>query len=178
MRCNRRSKHSSGEWLVFTDADVHFAPDLLAALRLPWRDKALGPRDAARRAEMFTVGEKIAMTFFAMAFVLGTRPWAASDPGSRMYAGVGAFQMIRRSAYEKMGTHRRLAMEVVDDMKLGKLVKEAGFRSGVAEGRRSGERSLACGAAQHHSRHDEEFLRDHRDFRLWLTCVHILRACC
>jgi hypothetical protein len=31
-----------------------------------------------------------------------------------------------------MGTHRRLAMEVVDDMKLGKLVKEAGIRSGVA----------------------------------------------
>ena len=46
--------------------------------------------------------------------------------------GVGAFQMIRRSTYEKMGTHRRLAMEVIDDMKLGKLVKEAGGRSGVA----------------------------------------------
>jgi hypothetical protein len=32
-----------------------------------------------------------------------------------------------------MGTHRRLAMEVVDDMKLGKLAKEAGIRSGVAK---------------------------------------------
>ena len=31
-----------------------------------------------------------------------------------------------------MGTHRRLAMEVVDDVKLGKLVKAAGLRSGVA----------------------------------------------
>jgi hypothetical protein len=31
-----------------------------------------------------------------------------------------------------MGTHRRLAMEVVDDMKLGKLVKQEGFRSGLA----------------------------------------------
>lgn len=30
--------------------------------------------------------------------------------------------------------HRRLAMEVVDDMKLGKLVKEGGFRSGVGKG--------------------------------------------
>jgi hypothetical protein len=44
---------------------------------------------------------------------------------------VGAFQLLRRSTYETIGTHRRLAMEVVDDMKLGKLVKRSGFRSGV-----------------------------------------------
>jgi hypothetical protein len=46
--------------------------------------------------------------------------------------GVGAFQLIRRTTYEAIGTHRRLAMEVLDDMKLGKLVKQHGFRSGVA----------------------------------------------
>jgi hypothetical protein len=63
---------------------------------------------------------------------MGIRPWKVSDPRSRVYAGVGAFQLIRRSAYEKIGTHRRLAMEVVDDMKLGKLAKEAGVRSGLA----------------------------------------------
>src|SRR5258707_12670363 len=45
--------------------------------------------------------------------------------------GVGAFQLLRRAAYEASGTHRRLAMEVVDDMKLGKIVKQSGFRSGA-----------------------------------------------
>ena len=39
--------------------------------------------------------------------------------------------MLKRSAYEASGTHQRLAMEVVDDMRLGKIVKQAGFRSGV-----------------------------------------------
>ena len=39
--------------------------------------------------------------------------------------------MVKRAAYESAGTHRRLAMEVVDDMKLGKIVKQAGFRSCV-----------------------------------------------
>jgi hypothetical protein len=39
---------------------------------------------------------------------------------------------LRRSAYEASGTHRRLAMEVIDDMKLGKIVKQSGFRSGCA----------------------------------------------
>jgi len=39
--------------------------------------------------------------------------------------------MVKRSVYQASGTHRRLAMEVIDDMKLGKIVKQAGFRSGV-----------------------------------------------
>jgi hypothetical protein len=81
---------------------------------------------------MFTFGERIALTFFALAFLMSVRPWRVSDSRSRAFAGVGMFQLIRRSAYEKIGTHRRLAMEVVDDMKLGKLVKQAGFRSAMA----------------------------------------------
>jgi hypothetical protein len=39
--------------------------------------------------------------------------------------------MLRRDAYKAAGMHRRLAMEVVDDMKLAKIVKQAGFRMGV-----------------------------------------------
>ena len=39
---------------------------------------------------------------------------------------------MRRAAYEKSGGHRRLRMDVIEDMKLGKLMKLAGFRSGVA----------------------------------------------
>ena len=126
-------ERSSGEWLVFTDADVHFSPDLLR------RSVALAKRDNLDHltllsgAEMHTVGERIALTFFGMGFLMGIRPWRASNARSKVYIGVGAFQLLRRSAYEAIGTHRRLAMEVVDDMKLGKLVKEGGFRSGVAK---------------------------------------------
>src|SRR5579864_5720998 len=67
-----------------------------------------------------------------MGFQLAADLHAVSNPNSRAYVGVGAFQMLKRSTYEAIGTHRRLAMEVVDDMKLGKLVKMGGFRSMVA----------------------------------------------
>jgi hypothetical protein len=123
---------SSGEWLVFTDADVHFASDLIRraiSLAEQWGCDHL---TLLGQAKMFSRGEKIAMSFFGLGFMIGIRPWRVRDPDSRGYAGVGSFQLIRRRAYEKMGTHRRLAMEVVDDMKLGKLAKESGIRSGVA----------------------------------------------
>jgi hypothetical protein len=75
--------------------------------------------------------EKVLIPFFAFVFHLGSDPYRASNQHSRFYVGIGAFQMLKRSAYEASGTHRRLAMEVIDDMKLGKIVKQAGFRSGV-----------------------------------------------
>lgn len=131
LRC--AYENSNGEWLVFTDADVHFAPDLLRRAIALAEEKGWAHMTLLGRAKMFTFGEKIAMTFFGFGFIVGIRPWRVSDPKSHGYAGVGAFQMIRRSAYEAMGTHRRLAMEVIDDMKLGKLAKEAGVRSGVAK---------------------------------------------
>ena len=123
---------SSGDWLVLTDADVHFRPDLLRLAITLAREKGWEHLTLLGRAKMFNAGEKIAMTFFSLGFLMGIRPWKVSDSRSRVYAGVGAFQLIRRSAYEKIGAHRRLAMEVVDDMKLGKLVKDAGIPSGLA----------------------------------------------
>ncbi len=126
-------EHSTGEWLIFTDADVHFAPDLLQRTIALAEAKAWDHVTLLGRAKMYTIGEKIAMTFFGLALVGGTRPWTAHNTRSQGYSGVGAFQMVRRSAYEKMGTHQRLAMEVIDDMKLGKLAKEAGVRSGAAK---------------------------------------------
>lgn len=130
-------ERSSGEWLVFTDADVYFAPDVLRraiALTLAnnWDHLTL-----LGRAEMFRFFEKITMTFLGFGFVIGTKPWQVHNPKSRGYLGVGAFQMVRRSAYEAIGTHEKLRMEVVDDMKLGKLIKEAGFSSGAARAGKS-----------------------------------------
>jgi hypothetical protein len=75
--------------------------------------------------------EKVVVTFFGMAFHMATAPGDVINPKSSAYMGVGAFQLLKRSAYEVAGTHRRLAMEVIDDMKLGKIVKQAGFRSAV-----------------------------------------------
>jgi glycosyltransferase involved in cell wall biosynthesis len=124
---------ASGEWLVFTDADVTFAPDLLRrALALMERERA-DHLTLLVRLDLQGFWEPVALGYLGACFAL-MRPWKTNEPKSKSYMGVGAFQMIRRAAYEAIGTHRRLAMEVVDDMKLGKLVKVEGFRSIVAPG--------------------------------------------
>ena len=123
---------SGGELVVFTDADVKFQRDALRRVVTLLRERGLDHLTLLGDVERSGFWDTVLLSFFGMGFQLATDPHNVSNPNSRSYVGVGAFQMLRRDAYEASGTHRRLAMEVVDDMKLGKIVKMAGFRSGVA----------------------------------------------
>ncbi len=123
---------ASGQWLVFTDADVHFAPDLLRRSIALAQARAWDHLTLFGSLELDGFWEKTATTYFGVGFIFGVEPWRVHDPRSRRYMGAGYFQLIRRTTYEAIGTHERLAMEILDDMKLGKLVKLGGFSSGVA----------------------------------------------
>ncbi len=120
-------RQATGEWLLFTDADVLFKPDSLR--------RAVAYAEAERadhvilfpRMIMKSAGEKMMIAFFQALFVFGHRPWKVADPKARDHMGVGAFNLVRRSVYDTVGTYRALRMEVLDDMKLGKVVKNAGF---------------------------------------------------
>jgi glycosyltransferase involved in cell wall biosynthesis len=122
---------SKGEWLLFTDADVRFKHDVLRRAITLAMQRNLDHLTLLADVEIAGFWEAVLVTFFGLAFHIGVDPHRASNPNSRFYVGVGAFQLIERSVYEASGTHRRLAMEVVDDMKLGKIIKQAGFRSGA-----------------------------------------------
>jgi len=125
-------EQSLGEWLVFTDADVHFHPEVLRrALALAEAQK-WDHLSLLAAVEMRGFWEITAISYFGLGFVFGNEPWLASNPRSTRYVGVGAFQLVRRAAYQQSGGHRRLRMDVIEDMKLGKLMKQSGFRSGVA----------------------------------------------
>jgi glycosyltransferase involved in cell wall biosynthesis len=121
------TNEAKGEWLLFTDADVLFKPDSVRrALAYAEAERAdhvvLFPQMIMKRP-----GEFMMIAFFQTMFVFGHRPWKVADPKTQDHMGVGAFNLIRRSAYEAVGTYAALRMEVLDDMKLGKVVKKAGF---------------------------------------------------
>ena len=121
------TNHAVADWLLFTDADVMFKPESLRrALAYAEAERAdhvvLFPRMIMKRA-----GECMTIAFFQTMFVFGHRPWKVADPKTRDHMGVGAFNLIRRTVYEAVGTYEALRMEVLDDMKLGKVVKNAGF---------------------------------------------------
>src|SRR5258706_3618436 len=131
-------ERATGEWLLFTDADVRFAPEVVRRSVSLMNERALDHLTLFGDVEMEGFWEKVLITFFGLAFHVATDPYRVTDPDSWTYVGVGAFQLPKLSPYWAAGTHRRLAMEVVDDMKLGKIVKQAGFRSSVGLAQEAG----------------------------------------
>jgi len=63
---------------------------------------------------------------FAVAFMARFRPWKLHLSPER-YVGVGGFNMVRRSAYLALGGHAAIPLAVLDDLELGRLIKQGGY---------------------------------------------------
>jgi glycosyl transferase family 21 len=61
------------------------------------------------------------------------RPWLAYDPRRKNAIGIGAFNLVRREAYRRAGGHGAIRYELLDDMALGKILKESGARQVFAK---------------------------------------------
>jgi glycosyltransferase involved in cell wall biosynthesis len=129
------SERATGDWLLFTDADVLFRPDALRRA-LAYAESVFADHVVLfPRIIMHGPGETMMIAFFQTLFVFGHRPWRVADPRAKDHMGVGAFNLVRRRVYDAGGTYRALRFDVVDDMKLGKVVKNAGYRQRVVFGR-------------------------------------------
>ena len=131
----RAAQEASGDWILFTDADVTFRPD---ALR---RALAYAEAEGADHVVLFPThvlkgfGERMMIGFFQALFIFGHRPWKVADPRTKDHMGIGAFNMVRRSVYQAVGTYQALRLQVIDDMKLGEIIKLHGYRQRNVFGR-------------------------------------------
>ena len=126
-----------GEWVLFSDADVHYAPDALRRALALAQARGLDHLAVMPRLLPGPLLLDAAISAFGRHFTLGTRPWAVEDPKSKASVGVGAFNLVRRSALERLGGLERLRLSVADDLALGALLKASGARQGLAISRRA-----------------------------------------
>jgi cellulose synthase/poly-beta-1,6-N-acetylglucosamine synthase-like glycosyltransferase len=128
------AEKATGEFLLFTDADVVMAPSALrravGAMAADGLDHLTATPEIERPSALF----EMFIGAFSLFFALFTRPWKVKDPKSPRYVGIGAFNLVRASAYRAVGGHRTIAMRPDDDLKLGKILKGGGFRQELAFG--------------------------------------------
>ncbi|MBI2512243.1 MAG: glycosyltransferase [Opitutae bacterium] len=132
------AQRATGEWILFTDADVHFRPDALRRAIAHAEARSLDHLAAAPQLHS-SAGRGghllgICVGAFSLTFALFLRPWKIADPRSRAHGGVGAFNLVRASAYRARGGHAPLRLRPDDDIKLGKPMKSHGGRSEFALG--------------------------------------------
>ena len=126
-------RESAGEFVLFTDADVHFRPGALR--RAVALAEARGLDHLAGLPRLWATSlvlDSMIAAFIRQFLLIMTRPWGLSRPKSSSFIGVGAFNLVRRSAFEQTPGFEWLRMEVADDAGLGLMMRRHGHRSGLA----------------------------------------------
>lgn len=126
--------NAASDWILFTDADCIFRPDALRRAIHYATNTAIDHLVVFPTAITATWGERMMISFPQVTANLAIRHWKVRDPDAKDSIGVGAFNLIRRTAYEAVGTYEKLRLAVVDDLKLGEAVKAAGLRQDVVFG--------------------------------------------
>ena len=130
------ARQAPTDYLLFTDADVLFRSD---AIR-----RALAHAVATNADHLVTMpttlihrwDEAAILGFFQIFALWGARPWRVSNPESKRDAlGIGAFNLLTRSAYLQIGGFETLRMEIIEDLALARRIKHAGLVQRVAFGR-------------------------------------------
>jgi len=126
--CTRAMEQVCSDWVLFIDADVQLQADAIRrALAQAIADQA-DLLSLAPRLTCGCLGEWMVQPIMASLLGLGFPIEAANDPDSDVAFAAGPFMLFRRSVYERIGGHRALAAEVVEDLALARRIKTGGFR--------------------------------------------------
>jgi Glycosyl transferase family 2 len=125
---------ADGAFLLFTDADVHFEPG--AMRRAVAHAVAHGIDHVVVAPELLARGivQDALSAAFVTSFLVGTRAVEVDRPGSKVYVGVGAFNLVRREAFDRTPGLTWLRLEVLDDVGLGLMMRRAGAKTSFAIG--------------------------------------------
>ena len=126
--CTRAMEQVHSDWVLFIDADVQLQAD---AIRRALAQAIADQADLLSLAPRLTCGclaEWMVQPIMASLLGLGFPIEAANDPDSDIAFAAGPFMLFRRSVYERIGGHRALAAEVVEDLALARRIKTGGHR--------------------------------------------------
>jgi hypothetical protein len=125
--CHVGAGAATGDWILFTDADCWLKPDVIArALRVAERDGA----DHITMTSGLAPGS-VGLKASHLMFLISLTNWfsGVNRDRSNSFMGIGAFNLVRAVAYRQCGGYEALRLTVVDDMKLGLLLRRAGYRT-------------------------------------------------
>jgi len=129
---NRGLSVSRGDFVLFTDADVHFQPCTLqkaVAYCLQHNIDHLVACPSVWPANLLV--DSMVAAFLRQFFTLILPPWRINNPSPGAFFGVGAFNLVRRSKFEMTEGFEWLRLETADDAGLGLLMKRSAAKSAV-----------------------------------------------
>ena len=123
------TQRSQSEYILYTDADIWFSPSILRRALAYAEISGADHLVVAPTPVTKTWGERVLLGCLQVVALWGARPWRVADPKARRDAvGVGAFNLVRRVAWEELGGFAPQRLAVLEDVTLGLRMRAAGMR--------------------------------------------------
>jgi glycosyltransferase involved in cell wall biosynthesis len=125
---------ATGGWLLFTDSDGVHLPGSTAHALADAAENGAGLVSYSPEQETHTWWEKALIPFVYTRLGHKYSYAAVNHPDSPAAAASGQYLLIRREDYARIGGHAAVAGEVLEDVALARLAKQAGVRLHFAPG--------------------------------------------
>jgi cellulose synthase/poly-beta-1,6-N-acetylglucosamine synthase-like glycosyltransferase len=126
--CFEGFKKSTGELLLFTDADTKHSRKMISLSVSHLLSENLDALTAIPKMLCLDFWTRITLPMLSIFLHTRFSALRVNDPSKKTGYFFGSFFIIRREAYESVGTHEGVKGELVEDGALGKKVKESGFK--------------------------------------------------
>lgn len=117
------SKRATKDYLLFSDSDVVFDEEVLNKAMKFSLAKDLDHLVMVPYFQATSLLHDAVINSLALTFITASKPKKIETTDKKAYMGIGQFNLIKRSTYERTGGHKAIRFDLIDDMKLGKLIK-------------------------------------------------------
>lgn len=131
---SRGMVEATGDWLLFTDADVTLFPGAIARALADAERAGAALVSYSPEQEILTWWERAVIPFVFTRLAVHFSYARVCNPQLPDAAANGQFLLIRRDVYDAVGGHAAVAGEVVEDVALAQRVKRAGYAIHFAPG--------------------------------------------
>ncbi|MGB9694716.1 MAG: glycosyltransferase [Caldisericaceae bacterium] len=131
--CYRLYLHSTGDILIFADADTYFAGNAVSIMVDEMQSKNLDFITGIPREDTISFGEKVTVPFLNFS-ILSMFPIFLSFLSRYFYFFMfanGQFMMFKRKSYEKIQGHKGVKGAIVEDIELSKVARKSNLRVGI-----------------------------------------------
>lgn len=126
--CMQGYKKASGELFLFTDSDTVHASNVISLAVAHLLSEKIDALTAIPRMLCLDFWTKITLPMISTFLHTRFSALRVNDPQKKTGYFFGSFFIIKKSVYDKVGTHEGVKEEIIEDGALGKKVKESGYK--------------------------------------------------
>ncbi len=126
--CAQVASQTKGDFLLFIDADVRLKRGAIETALLTAQQEQVDLLTFWMTIVCGCFAEWLAQPIITSLFSVGFDFEEVNDPKSQTAFAVGPFMLFRRQAYDRIGGHVAVASEIVEDVELGRRIKQSGLK--------------------------------------------------